>query len=235
MRNMDFDQIEATGLDKKALAHAARASSLHAAARENLENAVRELTQSAQPYTPAELGRFFQVVGLYQKVLKRDYMRKDSLRAVHEVVRQLLTGEANEQRWKRQSFGMMEICTPDEDGEESDLKFTDAIRFLKTLQEFKSMAYKALFNVVGGKGDDGYGDFIDSLILAGPDIYAKVLSGAYREGEWKRLQADIREATPELGDFIIEGENYIAMFTEDKITEFMQSWVRRQVERDRNW
>lgn len=53
--------------------------------------------------------------------------------------------------------------------------------------------------------------------------------------EGRLTEEDIICDTPELGDFIIDGENYIAMFTEDKINEFMQSWVRDQVEKNEDW
>jgi hypothetical protein len=136
---------------------------------------------------------------------------QDKENRIHEFIRKMYCGE-----------------TDDQIPEKEWLNFVDALRFLKTLKSFKKLAYKNLFDVITDRGNDSYGDLVDSIILAGKGVYDKICSKAYCTGEMKRLCEDVKAAVSEkLAKNILEGENYIEMLTTEKIQEFFYPWVRR--------
>ena len=113
------------------------------------------------------------------------------------------------------------ICeNPNYNGEE-------LIQFAKTYDTMKSKLYKPLFDVVEGKGDDGYSDLLDNLPLVGQELYEALERKDY--GTTRKIQAEIRaELTGMLANrkkpemlvdkmekFIWNGENYNGMMLMD--------------------
>ena len=178
-------------------------------ANEIFVNSLRQLIATVNEYSDDD-ERLFQVSHLYRRVFTyNSFHQKDSQRMIHEVVRQLMTGEANKNG--------------------RDLNFIDALRFVKTISNMKRPLSSQLYDVVEGKGDDSYGDFLDSFILVGKDVWEKTLSGCYKKGDWELLKSDIIASVGEaMANFIIEGENYIEMYTTEKIQLFFNHWVKRQ-------
>ena len=94
----------------------------------------------------------------------------------------------------------------------------EAISFAKTWSKLKNRLYRPLFDVVTERSDDGYGDLLDSLPLAGRDVVDMAINRQYtsephfiqcvRDACSKREQDD-------LANFILQGENYIAMHLYD--------------------
>lgn len=69
------------------------------------------------------------------------------------------------------------------------------------------------------KGDDSYGDFCDSLPLAGRKIVEALLDEEQCLWSYDRVQAELTADVHggKLTELICEGENYFAMFLEDKL------------------
>jgi hypothetical protein len=90
----------------------------------------------------------------------------------------------------------------------------EAMRFAKRWTELRNRLYQPLFHVVAGCSDDAYGDLLDSLPLAGQDVVEMAISGGYtsdRHFTQNVWDACRKRQLDELADFILEGENYIAM------------------------
>lgn len=108
----------------------------------------------------------------------------------------------------------------------------DMARFAKTWTAKKDALYQPLFDVVEGKGDDGYGDFLDALPLAGREVYEACLDGDY--GNNRVLIVGIttslahHEVAPQkyadkFLQMILNGENYIRMMLENAAKNFTAS------------
>jgi hypothetical protein len=109
------------------------------------------------------------------------------------------------------------------------------LRMSKTWSETRRPLYKALDKITSGRGDDSYGDLLDSMPYAGRDVYEKILSGHFanegeiREAVREALREPVRESMvsrwqPNVTDekieagidsaikLIFSGENYNSMF-----------------------
>lgn len=80
------------------------------------------------------------------------------------------------------------------------------------------------------KGDDSYGDFCDSLPLAGREIVNGLLDEEQSLPPYKTLCAAIDASNPGLSKLICDGENYFGMFLEEKVHSFF-SVVARDLNR----
>jgi len=101
-------------------------------------------------------------------------------------------------------------------------------RFVKRYEMIKATLSKHLWELKGlEKSDDSYGDFIDSLPLAG----RAVQDGLFQEdiATYKQLEKAL-EDNP-LKDFILSGENYIEMALERMLEKAFLS-VARSMEDD---
>jgi len=76
-----------------------------------------------------------------------------------------------------------------------------AIRFVKTYENLTGKISKALWDVVEGYGDDGYGDICDSFPLFGQEVVEQALKG--------KLTVE----DP------YQGENYVCMSLSEKLVE----------------
>jgi len=218
--NDAYKQLEFKGVNSKLLHASTRASVIANAVNENFEFNIQNMINESLPFQVQEIDKFFRLVSVFQDVFKYRTNKSKSKDICHEFVRRLLTGEANSLR--AQSEG-------------DNLVFLDAIRFVKTIQESGIFMSPILFDVVDDKGDDGYGDLLDSICLAGREVYQKIMCGAYQVGDYDKLKSDVRSAVGvELAQFILNGENYIAMFTTDKVKEFFYSWVVEEMRNKSN-
>jgi len=125
--------------------------------------------------------------------------------------------------------------------EECPYTFDEALRFAKTWEHYKRALYKPLFNVVEDKGDDGYGDLLDSLPLAGQVVHNACHDRDYGDNEEFREAVKntleqvvdtqmkgnefvdderIAKVKKRLVSFVIDGENYFEM----RLTDIAQSW-----------
>jgi hypothetical protein len=86
--------------------------------------------------------------------------------------------------------------------------------FLARYVELKDRLSKHCFNMPGvEKGDDGYGDWIDALPLAGEHILNAIWTGTTYSNLKEMLSGD------SLSGLILNGENYISMRLEDNLIE----------------
>lgn len=85
-----------------------------------------------------------------------------------------------------------------------------ALRFYKTYRRLKARLSKALWDVIEGFGDDGYGDVIDSFPLFGRERAEKALKG--------EIEGESRDQ--------YQGENYIGMSLENALFEYYASSCR---------
>lgn len=89
-------------------------------------------------------------------------------------------------------------------------------RFLKRYEQLKSQLSKKCNDLPGlERGDDGYGDLMDSLPLAGRFVVTGLLEDDI--ANFKQLEKAISDHP--LKDFILDGENYITMTLEDKLRD----------------
>lgn len=79
------------------------------------------------------------------------------------------------------------------------------------------------------RGDDGYGDLVDSLPLAGQ----KIVNAITEDDIANSKQLDKALADHPLGKFILEGENYICMSFEKVLLKAFVSVSREQEEEER--
>lgn len=191
------------GIDSVFLRTTAQAAIIHSQASDNLEYNLNHLIDSVDItcFDNNKSKTISLLRNLFTTMTKRD-----SRQIIHEFIRQI-------------------YCKKD------GLDLMDAVRFVKSLKKFKESAYRNLARVIKDRGDDSLGDLIDSLVLASDDVIYKVNFGHYREGDYNIFVEDIRKGSGEiLSEIILEGENYIEMFTTEKIKEFFAGWVKHQVE-----
>lgn len=83
------------------------------------------------------------------------------------------------------------------------------------------------------RGDDGFGDLMDSLPMAGEQVYVEVKSGDFFGDDDEgneivyigELENRVREIVPDVADRIIHGENYWASTLEQAAAERMKSII----------
>lgn len=130
--------------------------------------------------------------------------------------------------------------------EECPYTFDEAIRFAKTWGHYKRALYKPLFDVVEDKGDDGYGDLLDSLPLAGQTIHNachdhdygnnRVFREAVKDTLEQAVDSQMKNVDDErcakfkkkLTSFVIDGENYFEMRLSDIAQSWFIIWARDQ-------
>ena len=128
-------------------------------------------------------------------------------------------------------------CHMAERGEAKALKY---MRFAKAWEAKKSVAYSPLFDTIKDRGDDGYGDFLDSFPLVGREVFEKALTGyfgnedAMKDAAREALRgavtakatseyrtdeenaANVVKVGEELVSHIFHGENYNGMTLQEK-------------------
>ncbi len=116
----------------------------------------------------------------------------------------------------------------------------DAIRFAKTYDEKKAALYDPLFDVVTGRGDDSYGDLLDSLPILGRELYENCVNKKFRNNRAfgaARAKAALAVAPhPQtaglLTNFVLNGENYVEMSLFDEAeSRFVQYALDMERER----
>ena len=88
----------------------------------------------------------------------------------------------------------------------------EAVGFAKAWEGFRRRLYRPLFDVVEDRSDDGYGDLLDGLPLAGRQVVDGALAGEF--GNHRQFEQAVESAcqtTPGLAELILQGENYLAM------------------------
>lgn len=84
----------------------------------------------------------------------------------------------------------------------------DMARFLARYEDIKTRLSIKMDRLPGlDRGDDGFGDLIDSLPLAGPEVFIAIMADDVANGK----QLDKAVIAHPLAKFILEGENYICM------------------------
>ena len=83
------------------------------------------------------------------------------------------------------------------------------------------------------RGDDGFGDLMDSLPMAGEQVYVEIKSGDFfgedEDGNEtvniSDLEKRVKEIVPHVADRIIHGENYWASTLEQAAAERMKAII----------
>ena len=97
-----------------------------------------------------------------------------------------------------------------------DYSLEDATRFAKAWEGLRRRLYRPLFDIIEDRSDDGYGDLLDALPLAGAGVVEAALQGALANHQ--QFEHAVREACqrcPQLANLILEGENYVGMHLYD--------------------
>lgn len=99
---------------------------------------------------------------------------------------------------------------------EANYSLEDCVRFTAKHEEIKAALYKPLFDVIEGRGDDGYGDLLDGLALALPRNLAEdTLAGKF--GAERFFKEAFHEAIhTDLHGLFWHGENYFGMRLRDE-------------------
>lgn len=128
-----------------------------------------------------------------------------------------------------QSYGEHPACF----GELSEYnRWELACRFHNKYEEIVSTLSKKCWEMKGlERGDDGYGDLMDSLPLAGREVVDGIMNDDI--ANYKQLQKALA-AHPKRGEYILNGENYIASSLERALQKALLSVVRRD-ERDEEY
>jgi hypothetical protein len=153
--------------------------------------------------TPMKLEEFWEVIPFLATRVVSD---NDVDSAMHNLMCNLVY----------QSYGK---CPPSFDDLSSLVAWELVVRFLNKYEEVKSTLHKKCNDLRGlERGDDGYGDLMDSLPLAGKDIVEGLINDDI--ATYKQLEEafTLKNDQP-LKKFILDGENYITM----KLEEALQS------------
>jgi hypothetical protein len=106
--------------------------------------------------------------------------------------------------------------------------FLVGLRSIKTIEYIKKELYNPLMDYHPGS-DDGYGDFLDAVFLAGPNFIAKAFNADFYSTE--EVQEMIKaEVGDKLFNIIWTGENYWRM----KLEEKSKVWFNRLEPMKRN-
>ena len=106
--------------------------------------------------------------------------------------------------------------------------FLDGLRSIKTIEYIKSELYSPLMDYHPGS-DDGYGDFLDAVFLAGPNFIAKAFEADFYSTEevQEMIQAEVGD---KMFKIIWTGENYWRM----KLDEKSRVWFNKLEPMKRN-
>lgn len=150
-------------------------------------------TYAAHP--PCTKVKFYKILPLFREAIESfvfKLRRSNGVeQAADEMYRRVLTGETT---WA----------------------FDDLIGFSKYYEKLDNALYQPLFDVVTGRGDDGYSDLLDSLPLADERIVDRCLASGKksrtpRDGYLTNaeFEADLKTLGDKWYEFIADGENYV--------------------------
>lgn len=96
--------------------------------------------------------------------------------------------------------------------------FEDIPAFIATYSKLKDELYRPLFAIVKDRGDDAYGDLLDSLPLLGRECIEKLRANP---GYFLVYEEELVESHK----WIFRGENYIESTLLDKLGYFLPFWM----------
>ncbi len=102
--------------------------------------------------------------------------------------------------------------------------FDEAMSFAKSWRDIAGQLYEPLFDVVTGRGDDGYSDLLDSLPLAGREVVNKATNREFdnnQQFEEAVVLACSKQGYEQLTRLILRGENYIGMSLFDSAKDYL--------------
>lgn len=122
------------------------------------------------------------------------------------------------------------------DGAEVEDEFWLRMRFAARYGEVCGRASEALWDVIE-RGNDGFGDLLDSLPLAGREVHEKACEGFYgnESALAEAVQAagpPIRKSTDEFTRFILFGENYHGLMLHEAAEKAFRRWMIWQTPSD---
>ena len=116
---------------------------------------------------------------------------------------------------------------------EGEEQLAAAIHFCVSYRRYAEGMSGACEHLTEGweRGDDGFGDLMDSLPMAGEQVYVEIKSGDFfgedEDGNEtvniSDLEKRVKEIVPHVADRIIHGENYWASTLEQAAAERMKS------------
>lgn len=131
-----------------------------------------------------------------------------------------------------------------------NLLFPTVLQYAYTYENYRTKAYKlvdAMKQIETGKGDDGFGDMMDSLPILGHKFFRRMEKMRFYNYKHFRevIHKTVREHVKALGDkytyyedkivkklahMIIEGENYFSMTLEEKTKEWLPRYFTQEEE-----
>ena len=101
---------------------------------------------------------------------------------------------------------------------------TDALRAVATIEKIKGKLYKPMGEFIHDRGDDGFGDLMDSFFLAGPSIVGQILDGLFCDGDYEEVyRLTTKQCSPKIVNLIWDGENYFGMSLEKASKTFFRN------------
>lgn len=130
------------------------------------------------------------------------------------------------------------------------ITFPTVLAYAHTYENYRHKAYKlvdAMKQIETGKGDDGFGDMMDSLPILGPKFFRRMEKMRFYNYKHFRhvIRETVREHVQALGDkytyyedkivkkvsaMIIDGENYFGMTLEEKAKEWLPRYFKTEEE-----
>ena len=111
---------------------------------------------------------------------------------------------------------------------ESEERFAEAVHFAVSYRRCSAALSKACGKVLKGweRGDDSFGDLMDSLPMAGRDVFKRIKKGDFfvvdEVVNLEELEAAVHSAAPKVAELILNGENYWASNLEEKARKRMK-------------
>lgn len=124
-----------------------------------------------------------------------------------------------------------------------DWTFEEALAFIVTYELKAKALYQPLFDTVTGRGDDGYGDLLDSLLLAGRETFDKCMAKKFFDNEEfedfvknavynivsTTTKVDVSKITIPFQKHILNGENYNQMFLREQAEKYFVFKVESEI------
>jgi len=125
-----------------------------------------------------------------------------------------------------EEFFRQTICERADGSTESGYSYTEALAFVNAYHVCKDRLYKPLFGVVTDRGDDSYGDLIDSFPLLGRKLYEQAMKKQISNVDDIVLETAKTALDKKLALYVLHGENYNGMGLNDAAQKYFPSYVR---------
>lgn len=186
-----------------------KAAIIHQTADELIDHLVRQYIDNAPKFQDGIRDpRFDKILSKYRElILLHSHNRSE--KAAHELCRLACTGQSD-----------------------ADWTLEEIASFIKTWCLISDKIDEKITDLPNvNRGDDSYGDLLDSFPLVGEEIMVPVIKGVFKD--FKDIEKAIKDRHgKEIAKFVLNGENYNRMMLTDKLKYFIiHDFVMKSKER----